>query len=182
MALYLDSPIQDANGVARAGVTITYKTKDTATIVATFTSDDTGQYDCSTLLDGVYDVTYSGGGLSSPVTVVKPIIKNTVGTATVAGGDFIPCTATSIVVTGLGGAVTLTSTPTIQAGQVNQVLTIVGASDTNIVTLQSQNTLAGSTLKLKNGQNFTLGAGDVLVVRWDGSQWIEINRSDNYNT
>lgn len=181
MAYALPDPLQDTNGNVIAGATITVKKRNSATTVATFTTDSSGMWDWSTLNDGIYDITYSGATLSSSQTFTTTIQKNSVGSQTVTLASTISSLDTGVVLTA-ASAVTITSTPSIAAGQVGQRLTLIGTSDTNTVTLQSQNNLASSTLKLKNGQNFTLGLGDRIVLDWDdtNSLWEEVTRSDNF--
>jgi len=75
----------------------------------------------------------------------------------------------------------LTSTPTIVAGTNGEVITIMGTSDTNTVTLQDESGLAGSSLRLSGGVNVTLGNRDTLTLWYSSadSAWIEISRSNN---
>lgn len=183
MTYALPDSVQDTAGNARSGVTVVYKKKGTSTTVASFTTDSNGAYDWATVPDGIYDVDFSGGGLSSTITREITVLKNNVATQTVAAGDTISNAATTVILTGSGGAVTMTSTPTITAGQVGQRLTIRGAADGSPVTLQSQNNLPDSGLKLKNGQNITLGAGDGVTLDWDNTLllYVEHTRSDNFS-
>jgi len=77
------------------------------------------------------------------------------------------------------GDYTLTSTPTIPDGVKGQVLTIMGKLNvTDSVTLQDQDTLASSNIQL--GANTRAISGrDVLVLLFNGTDWIEISYQDN---
>jgi hypothetical protein len=76
----------------------------------------------------------------------------------------------------------LTSTPTINAGRDGQILTVIGVSDTLMPTLQDNSNLPGSTLKMQQQQNFTLGLNDSITYQYNTDQgaWIEIGRADVY--
>lgn len=82
---------------------------------------------------------------------------------------------------GSGGAVTVSATPSIVAGQDGQVLILQGDSDANTVTLNDEASTAGSTLELAGGVAAVLGKGDILVLTYDlgDSKWYEISRSNN---
>jgi len=99
-----------------------------------------------------------------------------------AAGSAIVVTDTTVAqISGSGGAVTLTSTPTIASGTDGQIVYIVGTDDTNTVTVQDQANLASSNLQLSGGNNFTIGLGDVLGLVFSSTvgDWIEFTRSDN---
>lgn len=83
-----------------------------------------------------------------------------------------------IKVQGNGGAVTLTSAPTIAAGVEGEVIFIVGQSNANTVTVQDRGTLASSNLRLATTTR-TLGNGDVLALVYDGAFWSEMYYSNN---
>jgi hypothetical protein len=83
-------------------------------------------------------------------------------------------TPASIVhrVQGSGGAVTLNGTTAIANGTLTgQLLVLIGLSDTNTVTIQH-----GSNVRL-NG-NVVLALDDVLWLRWDGTDWLELSRNN----
>ena len=182
MTYSLPDSVQDTAGNARSGVTVVFKKKGSSTTVSSFTTDSNGAYDWDAVPDGVYDIDFSGGGITGTETREIAILKNSVGTQTVAAANTISNTNTVNVLTGSGGVVSMTSTPHITAGQVGQRLILRFSSDTNTVTLRSQNNLADSGLKLKNGQDFVGGVGDEIVLDWDDtlSLWVESNRSDNF--
>lgn len=101
--------------------------------------------------------------------------------ALLAAGTINVASARVVQVSGSGGVVTLTSTPTISDGANGQIVTIVGTDDTNTLTVQDDSNLAGSNLQLSGGTNFTLGQGDTLTIMFhaDTGDWVELSRSDN---
>lgn len=97
-------------------------------------------------------------------------------------GNTIQPNAGKIRVEGSGGAVTLTSTPTIANPAADgQLLILEGNSNVNTLTLQDQSALGGSNLNLAGGTNATLGQGDILMLTWSTPMgcWNEICRSNN---
>ena len=78
-----------------------------------------------------------------------------------------------------GGALTLTSTPTIADGQAGQVL-VVYNSGTNTVTLQRNSALAGSNLRLGAASRL-LAQYATLTLMFDGtnSEWVELSFTNN---
>lgn len=75
-------------------------------------------------------------------------------------------------VAGDGAPVIVTANPRIGRGTVfGQELLVIGADDTNTVTLQNGNGLA------LNGAA-VLGAGASLLLMWDGALWNETGRND----
>lgn len=85
-----------------------------------------------------------------------------------------------IRVAGSGGAVTLTSAPTIADGTPGQIIVLVGTHNTNTVTIQDVANLAGSNVDM-GGVDRTLGSGDYLVLCFndDNSIWEEIVFKNN---
>lgn len=99
-----------------------------------------------------------------------------------AGDTIAPANFRRFVrVAGDGGAVTLTSTPNITAGNNGEIMSIIGTSDPNSVTLQDESVLTGSLLRLNGGINVTLGARDTIefVYLTGENAWIELSRSNN---
>lgn len=86
-----------------------------------------------------------------------------------------------IRVQGNAGAVTVSATPSIAAGQDGQIIIIQGDSDINTVTLDDEATTPGSTLELAGGVSAVLGKGDILILTYDSgdTKWYEICRSNN---
>ena len=83
-------------------------------------------------------------------------------------------------VTGNGGPVTITATPSLTAGFFDgQEVTIVGGDNTNTVTIQDGSVLSGSGVVLTGSANVTLGLFDTITVKWlaGATRWIEISRS-----
>lgn len=84
-------------------------------------------------------------------------------------------TIMNIAATVGGGAVTMTSNPTIADGINGQILILRGSHATDTITLTD-----GNGMQL-NG-NITLGLNDTITLYYDGfiaNDWIEITRSDN---
>lgn len=100
-----------------------------------------------------------------------------------AAANNISPDASTVRVQGSGGAVILTSTPTISGPPTTdgQRLTIMGAHATNTVTLQDESNFAGTKLRLNGGNDFVLGLYDTISLMWDATTgfWIETGRSDN---
>lgn len=105
------------------------------------------------------------------------------GNASVGGGLFLPASATQslvaantinpnaakVKVVGSGGAVTLTSTPSITAPLADgQLLLIQGTHATNTLTVQDEGTLPSSGLRL-GAATRVLGLGDTLLLTWDAA-------------
>jgi hypothetical protein len=81
------------------------------------------------------------------------------------------------------GNVTLTSTPSINAGEYDgQRLIIHGTDDSNTVTLQDESNLGSSGVRLTHAYNCTFGVNDTMELIWydAGSVWVELGRSDSY--
>jgi len=126
------------------------------------------------------------------LTILNPAANETLQVASSLGPEIsalqsllaanpIVADAQAVQVEGSGGAVTLTSVPTIAAGRDGQQLVIIGTSDVNLLTVQDDTVLVGSNLKLTTSTNFTLGAGDTLRLVYSTTvgKWVEISRSDN---
>ncbi len=80
-------------------------------------------------------------------------------------------------VTAPAGTATLTSTPTVQAGELNgQILKIMNASDAGTIIFQDEDTLTGSNLQLQT-PTVALEYRETLVLMWDGTYWIEVDRA-----
>ena len=120
--------------------------------------------------------TTASGGSSNP---------NVVGTSsspisiTASGGISFSGTNPSnvIYVKGSGGSVTITATPSIQAGNVDgQRLTVRFTSTSNAVTIHDKSTLSGSGTN-QNGD--IVGVQDrAIVYMWDATalEWFELSR------
>jgi hypothetical protein len=69
------------------------------------------------------------------------------------------------------GTVTISADPQIADGRENDIITLEGTSDINTVTLSN-----GTGLSLAGGVGFTLGDNDRITLRYNGSDWVEVNR------
>jgi len=91
--------------------------------------------------------------------------------STLAAGATLTPTKSVHRVQGNGGAVTLGATAIANGTIEGQLLILVGQSDSNSVTITH-----GSNVRL-NG-NVTLALDDVLWLRWDGTDWMELSRNN----
>jgi hypothetical protein len=57
---------------------------------------------------------------------------------------------------------------------IGQVCILENANAGNTITMQ-----VGGNLRLNGAVNYTMGPGDTLTLIWNGSQWLEIGRSNN---
>lgn len=95
-----------------------------------------------------------------------------------AVGNAILANATLVVIDP-NADYTLTSTPTIADGATGQILYVTaGNTEANTVTLQDQDTLASSNLQL-GAATRAISGKDVLVLMFDGTDWIEVSYSNN---
>lgn len=131
----------------------------------------THNYAGSTSRTFLYD-NVTTAGLSAPAA---PLL-------TLVAGASVTNNYTKIRVAGSGGAVTLTSTPTVPTNSIPDgwVIRIQGTDDTNTLTVQDDGTLADSDLSL-GASTRVLGVGDVLTLTYDATlnQWFETGWSDN---
>lgn len=95
---------------------------------------------------------------------------------TLAAANALLANAGKVRVVGSGGAVTLTSTPTIAAGSDGQIVYIQGTHATNTVTLQDEASLAGTKLKL-GAATRALAKGSLLGLMYDTTDafWYEVS-------
>lgn len=123
--------------------------------------------------NGVIDV---GNG----VLTIPPQIAFTPTAAQVidAATDTVLANA-SMIVLNPDGNYDLTSTPHIADGTVGQVLYITMANDeANTVAINDQDTVAGSNCQLGAAER-VVGAKDVLVLMFDGTDWLEVSYANN---
>lgn len=131
------------------------------------------QYDNTTLrwrvLSGAGGGGGGGGGLDPTGTHFSPQSITAVGGIAYTEDADNPRQVWYIQ--GSGGPVTISASPPIAApaSLINQELVLVGASDTNTVTM------SGSSGLDLNG-DITMGDDDVLGLLYDGAQWIEMYR------
>lgn len=96
----------------------------------------------------------------------------------IAAGNSISANASTVVVDP-NGNYTMTSAPTISDGNTDQIVRIRCANnEANTVTLQDQDTLAGSNLQLGSTTR-GLSGKDFIELQFDGTDWIETKYSNN---
>lgn len=127
----------------------------------------------------VYSATSSASGGKSVFSGTfgyTPIATTTLSTA-----HSVTTTGRIMRLQGDGGATTIVSTPSVQAGFNGQIVTFVGTSDVNTVILQDDTGLAASGLRLAGNANFTLGLNDIIELQYDSvaEVWQERFRSNN---
>lgn len=114
--------------------------------------------------------------LNIGATMTDPVITNAPrSTGTVVAGTGITATMLSrFMYFNTASAIDITADPQIANGTSGQLITIVGSSDTNTLTLDDS---AGLRL---TGQ-MVLGIGDNITLFYEGTigDWIEISRSNN---
>lgn len=124
----------------------------------------------------VIDLASGFTAASAPSTDgVLPTVTGSTGTpsAIVAGTGVVVSDVSHevIFVEGSGGAVDISASPQIAAGStVGQMLTLIGASDTNTVLIEDGD---GTAL---NG-DIVLTNNDVIDLIWNGTVWQEDGRS-----
>jgi len=100
-------------------------------------------------------------------------------TQSLSAGSTLTVTRGIMEVVGNGGAVTLTSTPTIAAPVDDGTIVVIqGTHNTNTVTFQDNANLSGSNLYM-GGTDVTLGANDILVLVYNEDKWIKVSHSNN---
>jgi len=114
--------------------------------------------------------------LNIGATMTDPVITNAPrSTGTVVAGTGITATMLSrFIYFNTAAAIDITADPQIANGTSGQIITIIGSSDTNTLTLDDA---AGLRL---TGQ-MVLGIGDNITLFYEGTigDWIEISRSNN---
>ena len=116
---------------------------------------------------------------ASTMAAIRALLLVASSVQTVAAANLIAASAPKIYVIGNGGAVIMTSTPTIGLGTYDgQELLVQGTDDTDTVTLQDNGSLAGSKLRL-GAANRVLGQGDSIRLSWDSTDgfWYETSFS-----
>jgi hypothetical protein len=137
--------VQGAGAVAIVG----------GSIVGTPISGSTGSF---STLGATGQATLSGGVVLTPT-----------GVQTLAAANLIAVAAGKVKVAGSGGAVTMTSTPTVALGTADgQEVLVMGTDDANTVTLQDNGSLAGSKLRLGAASRL-LKKGSSIRLSWDAT-------------
>lgn len=161
---------QNANAVSISGGTISGVTISSSTIG--ITSGTISGVSITSSTGSFSTLNCSGAATFAGQMVFTPSTLQTL----LAAGTINP-NAPTVRVVGSGGAVTLTSTPTLQTatGDGQEVL-IIGTDATNTVTVQDNGTLAGSKLKLGSASR-VLGLGSILKLHWDQGLglWLELS-------
>jgi hypothetical protein len=119
---------------------------------------------------------------ASPTTTGKNLEFAATSQALVAANSVTVTSQYTIYrVAGSGGAVTLTSTPSVDASVDGKLIILEGTSDANTLTLQDESNLADSDLQLAGGVDITLGLYDQITLMYNSSngKWQEQSRSDN---
>lgn len=117
---------------------------------------------------------FNGTIYSEGAQINKP---SSIDSVTAVGGITSAMLTKKVIrIFGALGAVDITANPQIADGDDGQIIEIWGESDTKTVKLDD-----GDGLQLSGGTSFTLGLGDVIVLRYFSSVdlWREISRSDN---
>ena len=117
--------------------------------------------------------------ISGKTTVIPSTINNI---SSVSGITELMLGETLIRIQGnISGNTIISRTPNIGVGNNGQIIILKGCSDVNLVTLQSENILNGSKLKLDNGINFTMGKGELIQLYYDEFDgfWYEMFRKRN---
>jgi hypothetical protein len=125
-------------------------------------------YDVGTLTKGTTNI----GIRNASTYVATPSANQPIDAAT----DTILANAELVRISNAtGGAITLTSNPTIADGVSGQMLTIIQIGADNVVLTN------GNNLRLPGAANLTLGQWDVVTLYWDttDSQWIALSNSNN---
>jgi hypothetical protein len=135
---------------------------------ATITGDATVNGNVTLGNAGTDTITANGIFNVSGKTVFTPSSVQTlaISTWTVPAGTYFK-------VQGSSGGSDLSSDPQIAVGTAGQVIIIQGTSDADWVKLDN-----GAGLALAGGTSFTLRAGDMIQLIFDGSVWREMFRMD----
>jgi hypothetical protein len=138
------------------------------------TSASTGSF---TTLASSGAATLASAAIAGTASVNGTLFTAASATQSLVAANAITPNAAKIKVVGSGGAVTLTSTPSITAPVADgQLLLIQGMHDTNTLTVQDSGTLPASGLRL-GATTRALGLGDILLLTWDAatSSWYEVS-------
>lgn len=109
------------------------------------------------------------------------VIQTPSALQTLGVGNTVSADAAKVRVISSGGALVITSTPSVSAGVADgQRLLIKGTSAADTIALQDNGTLAGSTLEL-GAANRVLGLNSQLELSWDSTtgRWCEISFAAN---
>lgn len=119
------------------------------------------------LTDGTKDIAVA-------TTNATKLVATVASTQSITAAGGISGSGTYLKVSGNGGAINITANPQISAGSTGQIIIVEGQSDTNTVKLDD-----GTGLLLSGAQSFTLGLNDTIQLLYNGTNWVEITRSNN---
>jgi hypothetical protein len=144
----------------------------------------------------ILTIAQPGSDLDATVKVTSEVMGAIDGLELISsGGNYL--TGNNIPLTGglgygaeinvgslIGGAVKMTSTPTVTPAPYEglQIVLWNKGADTGTLTLQDESNLSGSKLKLQGGADAVLDPGDTLSLIWDEDSdlWREVSRSSNH--
>jgi hypothetical protein len=131
--------------------------------------DSTGSDRFDLVLGGETMAQFFEAGTDRIIWYVGQVWKAAADQSLNAGDTIAHVTGSYLRVQGNGGAVTLTSTPSITTTSVDdaKIVILQGISSTNLLTIQDERNLPSSALRLEGGVNSTLGQGDMLGLMHD---------------
>jgi hypothetical protein len=183
----MDTLTQAGGSVALGELSYQFKVGNSGLIEIYTAYDGAGAFDSSrvdinTILHVTGDIRNNGTSHFTDIYNVGKYISTPPTDSLYLAAETIISTHELEFIGGSGGAVTMTSTPTIVAGvAAGQVIELIGLDDANTITLQDETTVAGTTLEMAGDVSFALGINDVISFRWTGAAWVERYRSDNDN-
>jgi hypothetical protein len=140
------------------------------TKVTNLNADQVDGYDFNQSLQTTNDVQFNDCTLTG---VLKESISSTIDVVAANGLTSIS-DQTLIIQSSTAGDCNITANPQIVAGTAGQHLYLIGNDNTKTVTLED-----GDGLSLSTAQSFTLGATDTMHLIYNGSEWVEVTRSNN---
>jgi len=126
-------------------------------------------------INSQYGVIATTGSFSGLITIstqtISPSTQQILYTT-----NTITANSSYVIVISSAGAVVLSSNPQIATGGIptGTYIEVVGSSDTQTITLSN-----GNGLVLTGAVSFTLGANDLIALRFNGTSWVERFRANN---
>lgn len=127
-----------------------------------------------------YNLDKSGGG-GPPEIQTPTIYAGANGPTALAAGDTLMITGDFYVerIIGDSAAITSTATPFIAApANAGTCVMLEGTDEDLTVTIDDEDTTAGTGLQLNSGNSFTFGKYDNMFLCYDGAYWVERTRKD----